>query len=124
MLEKTQSQWDMDDILDNPHKYGLPTIQEFAANPQRWKQGVEELFEVVDRGSTQLNRLIRKHEYVILGYKTDKLEEVQRIMQSEGMRLDQFTIKPELIRETAGKVKVIVEFVPKGHAIDNVDKAP
>ena len=111
--ENTQSQWTVDDLLDNPNKYGLPTFQEFAKNPAKWKQGVEELFEIVDKGSTELNRLIRKHEYRILGYKCDSLEEVQRIMNAEGIRLEDFEIKGDLHRETAGKLKVIVDFVPK-----------
>lgn len=113
MLENTQSQWDVDDIIDNPQKYGLPTFQEFAKNPSKWKQGVEELFETVDRGSTQLKPLIRKHEYRILGYKCKTLEEVQRIMNAEGIKLEDCDIKGDLKEESAGKLKVIVDFVPK-----------
>jgi hypothetical protein len=111
--EKTQSEWNVDDLIDNPKKYGLPTFEEFSKDPSKWKRGVEELFEVVDRGSTQLNRLIRKHEYRILGYKCDTLEEVQRIMNSEGIRLDDCEIRGDLQTENAGKLKVIVDFVPK-----------
>jgi hypothetical protein len=112
-FETTQSQWEVDDLIDNPGKYGLPTFQEFAKNPAKWKQGVEELFEIVDRGSTQLNRLIIKHEYRILGYKCKTLEEVQRIMNAEGVSLNDCEIKGDLKEESAGKFKVVVDFVPK-----------
>lgn len=122
--EKVQSQWDLDDLLDAPHKYGLPTFEEFAKNPEKYKGGVEQLFEVVDKGSNQLNRLIRKHEYRILGYKCKTLEEVQKIMNAEGIKLDEVTLVPELVRESAGKLTVIVEFKLKGVLKPNGQGSP
>lgn len=111
----------LDDILDNPKKFGIPTFEDFAKSPEKYRTSLEHLFESVDRGSSALNRLIIKHEYLILGHRADSLEQVQRIMTEEGYTLDQLTIQPELHKETAGKLKVVVSFIPKerGAQIEN-----
>ena len=114
MPETYKSEASLDDMIDRPHKYGLPTIEEYAANPEKYRKGVEELFEIVDKGSTSLNRLIRKHEYRIMGYKCKTLEEVHKIMSAEGKTISDYTAKPELIDNlTAGKLTCIVTFVLK-----------
>jgi hypothetical protein len=117
MPETYQSEASLDDMIDNPHKYGLPTIEEFSKNPEKFRTGVESLFEVADKGSTNLNRLIRKHEYRIMGYKCKTLEEVQKIMNAEGRKLDEYVLKPELVRDAVSKLTCIVTFVLKDGGI-------
>lgn len=101
----------LEDMLNNPKAYGLPTYEEFAANPEKWRKARESVFEMVDIGSTNgLKNYVVKHEYEILGYKCKTLEEVQRIADNEGLEVSKLEIKPEILPQGGGKCNILVRF--------------
>lgn len=121
MRENVQSATNMDEIFENPNKFGVPTFEQFSKNPDKYRRPVEGLFETADKGSTVLKGLIKEHVYEIMGYRTKSLEEVQRIMRNEGANPDDYEMRPELERLTAGKLRAIVRIVkkkPKGIITD------
>ena len=104
----------LEDLLNNPKAYGLPTFEEFAAKPEKWRQSAERIFEMVDIGSTNgLKNVVAKHEYEILGYKCNSLEEDERVAKNEGIALASLEIKPEILPQGGGKCNILVRFTKK-----------
>jgi len=69
----------MDDLLTNPHSFGLPTFKEYCQLRERQFQiQREELIAAIDRGSNNLTK-IKKHRYFIGGYECKTLEQVERL---------------------------------------------
>ena len=102
----------LDDVLENPNKFGAPTFEEFKRNREKYLGREDDKLAFADRGSTILRRDIKKHIYEIEGYRCKTLEEVERVASSQGIPLKQLDYKPELIQCGAGKYDVIVKFVP------------
>jgi len=104
----------LEDLMDNPKKYGLPTLAEFARNPAILRGAADELFANVDKGSAILGKQVREHRYYWRGIKMDSLERVQKAaMDDMGLGVDALTVKPELERGTAGKYIIHVYVEPK-----------
>ncbi len=105
----------VDEILEDPSRYGLPTFEQFSKNPSAWRFGDEYLLESVDAGSKILNKGFRKYTYEIAGYKTDSLEEVQRIAGNEGLNLKTMEMRPRVIPDVFGFETIHVQFVTRGN---------
>lgn len=104
----------IEDLERDPHKFGLPTFEEFSKNPEKWRKVPDELFALVDVGSTNgLKNLVVAHEYEVSGYKCKTLEEVERVALNEGMDIKMMDIKPEVIPLGGGKCNILVRFVAR-----------
>lgn len=64
---------------------GMPSFQEFAANPDRWRGRTDEIFESAQNGSVLLKHMIEKHIYYFEHFRVEKLEHVERIISDEGL---------------------------------------
>ena len=101
----------IEDLWNDPAKYGLPTFEQFAENPEILRAKATQVLADADAGSTQLNRLVKKHYYFIDGYRCNSIEEVERIALNQGYDLSKLQMKPELEKDTAGKLVVKIAFV-------------
>lgn len=113
MLEvKELSLATVDDLAANPHKYGLPTMEEYAQDPERFKMlmSADDFMAQIDRGSQTLSRHVTGHEYWVGPYKCDSLEQAERILKEHGQSVTAQTFEPDLVQEAGGKYTVKVKF--------------
>lgn len=73
----------LDDLQEDPKKFGLPTFEEFCANPDRWRKRNEDAFNLIDAGSQAMKNQIEKHVYYVAGYKCGSLEIAQKVLMDE-----------------------------------------
>ena len=92
---------------------GFPTFDEYRKNPEKYTGRADASLAEVDRGSTNLNRLVRKHIYEIEGYKCNSLEEVEKVAASIGIDLRELDYRPQVQPNTSGKFDIKVTFVSK-----------
>jgi hypothetical protein len=103
------------EFMENPNKFGAPTFEEFKRNPEKYvgKSGHHDTFASIDRGSKNLARYVKRHKYELLGYRTEKLEEIERIASENNITLKDFTA--ECVPLGGGKCDILVRFVsPEG----------
>jgi len=107
-----QPELTLEDIYADPNRFGLPTFDEFVKRPERYRESPTRLFDSVERGSQirGLRDLIQREEFYIDGYKARSLEDVERIANNQGYRLDQLEIKPQIIPQGNGKCIVRTHF--------------
>jgi hypothetical protein len=113
MLEVNElSKATVEDLASNPNKYGIPTWDQFSADPERFKMALSssELMAQIDRGSQMLNRHVTHHEYWVGGYRCESLEAADRMLSDMGIAVTSQNFKPEVIDLGAGKCKVKVTF--------------
>ena len=101
------------ELTTNPNKFGMPTFDEYVRNRDKYIGSEEETLASADRGSTALNRTVKRHVYEVEGYRCKSLEEVERIARSQGIDLRKLDYRPQLVQAGAGKYDVIVRFVSK-----------
>ena len=106
----------------DPHRFGMPTFEEFSRAPdfwrKQWRGNDDWILEMVDKGSTNLNKYIAKHEYFIDGYKCNSAEEVEKVAKDQGYKLSDLKPKIELVpmEGNSGRLKAVVEFYCKTQA--------
>lgn len=106
---------DSEDLLSDPSKFGFPTFEEFARDPERYLGREDEVLALADEGCSILRKsnLVRKHVYEIEGFKCKSLEEVQKVAKSQGIPLTELDYSPVIIPRGAGQCDVLVKFIPK-----------
>ena len=102
-----------DDVMEDPTKFGLPTFDEFAKNPDLLFGKEDERLAEVERGSTNLNRVVKRYVYEIEGYRCKSLQEVERVARSMGINLRELDYQPQMEPNTSGKFDIKVKFVSK-----------
>lgn len=110
-LQNEDTLWN--ELISDPKKFGFPTFDEYVANREKFLGDSEEALSTADRGSTVLNRTVKRHIYEIEGYRCKSLEEVERIAKSQGIDIRALDYRPQLVQAGAGKFDVIVRFVSK-----------
>lgn len=101
------------EIVENPKAYGMPTFDEFVKNPDLLNGREDERLQEVERGSVNLNRVVKRYIYEIEGYRCRSLEEVERIARSMGLNLREMDYQPQMETNTGGKFDIKVKFVSK-----------
>lgn len=103
-------------IMEDPRAFGAPTFEEFRKNPARYvgadpnaPMSRDEIMASIDRGSQNLARYVKRHKYELLGYRTDKLEEIEKIAKDHNIPLRDFTA--ECIPQGGGTCDILVKFV-------------
>jgi hypothetical protein len=106
---------EIDELMRNPTKFGAPSFEQFCKNREKWF-GKET--DVLDRlvnssdGSTARNSARRlKHE--ILGYRTTKLEEVERIALENGINLRSLEYCAAFQPLGGGEADILVKWMTK-----------
>jgi len=102
----------VEDLSENPTKYGLPTFEQFAANPDKYRNvaSADELLAQIDKGSLMLGRMVVGHEYWVGYYHVTSLEKAERLLREMGTTISKETFTAELKDIGAGKCKIVVKF--------------
>lgn len=103
----------LDEVQENPNKFGAPTWDEFKRNYSRWQITEDEALAQVDKGSQWLHARVSKYRFEIEGYRCKTLEEVERIANSQGIPIQDLDYRPEMIPQGCGKAEILVKFVSK-----------
>jgi len=108
----------VEDLLDNPTKYGAPTFEEFKRYPDRYRKRDDDALSSADVGSSNLAHLVKKQFYFLKtasgrSIKCKTLEQVEHVAKQEGINLRLLEMRPELRQAGEGKFDVHVHFVTK-----------
>lgn len=103
----------LDEIIQNPNKFGAPTFEEFKRNKSKYVGRDDDSLAIVDKGSNNLCRVVENQIYEIEGFRCKTLEEVERIAGDYGIPLRELDYRPELIPQGGGKAKMLIKFVSK-----------
>lgn len=110
MATRITDEIQLDDVLDDPAKFGVPTFKEFLKNPEVMLGAKERIFNTVDGGSAFLSAYKIDTRYKYDKYETKKLEEIQKITLEEGIKFEDLKFKSQVVDQTANTLKIIVEF--------------
>lgn len=106
--ERVAAANDVQELLDDPEFYGLPTFQQWLKLREDWERQYNPLAQV-DSGSRQLDKHVQRHIYEIEGYRCKTLEEVERVAKEQG--IPHLEYRPTVIPTGAGKCDILVKFV-------------
>lgn len=84
----------VEDIMEHPHLYGLPTFEEFCKNKSRWMKDPEEALVSIDAGDKNLRC---KQEYFVEKYKVKSLEAAAYLMIEMAGSVDAFKCDPQVV---------------------------
>ncbi len=118
-----QSNLEMEDVMMDPKRYGVPTFAEFCKNPDKWRKAEDLLFASISNGGDLVRSFIKDMEFEFMGYKTKSLEEIERIAKNEGYNIADLTMKPHFMdvgNLEAGKLLVKLEVKKPKLLIDNI----
>lgn len=110
--------------MDNPTAYGMPTFEQFARDPDKYFGRKDSMFDIVDKGSTNLNKHVRKHRYKFKQWKAKSLEEIEVIAKDHGFDIDQLEFTAKIVNTQGDKCDILVEFFEKQVKEENRIIAP
>lgn len=102
-----------DEIMESPNKFGFPTFDEYKKTHENWLGRDDDKLASGDKGGEIVNRFARKFIHEIEGYRTSKIEEVERIAKDHGIPIRELEYKPEFLPLGAGKADVLVKWMSK-----------
>lgn len=102
---------DIEELIENPSAYGMPTFDEFVRNKKKYMGGPEDMLEAVDRGDPILKA---RHKYFVENYRVDSLEQAERIARDMGFDLyENFVLDPQITHDESGRLITEVRFREK-----------
>jgi len=113
----SELKWTMADIFENPKAYQqatgieVPTFDEYAKNPEKYKGRKDEIFVSAENGPQLLRKVTRRAYYYVGKYKVDSLEKAEKVAKDMGWNLSEMEYKPNLENVGGGKFDVHVHFV-------------
>lgn len=104
------------DILNNPHRFGLPTFEEFRKNSEKYKNNESKHLGMVENSSVNFKKLIKKQSYQFEGIKCNCLEHAQNVAADHGCNLFRdCDIHPQMLGDReSGYINIVVNFKRKG----------
>lgn len=105
----------MQDLMDDPKRYGLPTFEEFCQNPDRYRPRWDAKLAAADAGSSKLARYVERYRWEVEGTKCSSPEQAERIAREKGIDLNRgdYDVVPEVIPNGNGKCDILVRIVRK-----------
>ena len=105
----------MEHVLSNPHAYGLPTMQEYMSNPDKYRKlfagrTEDSVLAGVDKSTLMFKNILKKQKYFFEGVVCKNLEQLQRVASGEGVDLVKCKIEPQAVREAGGAWILYVNF--------------
>ena len=101
----------MEELAENPEKYGAPTFEEFQRNQGKYMGRDDDVMSSVSEGGHNIRGITKKHVYEIEGYTCKSLEEVERVASSQGIPLRELDYRPILIPDSGLKCDIRVKFM-------------
>lgn len=93
---------------------GFPTFDEYAKNPDSFKETWDESFSSIEEGPQLLRELTKgKHVLSVAGKRVSSIGQMMRVAKDMGFRLDMMTYKVNLENVGAGQYVHHVNLVPK-----------
>jgi hypothetical protein len=100
-----------EDIMADPTKFGAPTFEEFAKNPDMFRPHLtlKDLLGIIDDGSKLegFKRNLSKDKFEIDGYGMESLTKIEDYCRNEGLSYESVSWKPEVRQGTSGKLEVV-----------------
>jgi hypothetical protein len=89
---------DLDELMEDPTKYGMPTFEEFRRNKEKYLGRPDDEVASVDRGDPVLGLRHRYYLDTLAGeYRIDSLEQADRICREMGKNLfTDFYVDPQI----------------------------
>ncbi len=111
-------QTSLNDLIDDPKAYGLPTFQEYCKNLDKWRTDRPKTnrLATIDNSTTRHREVLEKQTYKVNGFKFKKLEHAEKAAESMGIdvkRMDFDQVKPQVVPVGGGKMNLEVEITPK-----------
>ena len=90
----------LEDLEQNPNKYGMPTLDEFSRNREKYMGREDDEIAAIDAGDPALGC---RQKYYVEHYRVDSLEQAQRIALDMGLNLfHDFIVDPQLRTDSGG----------------------
>jgi hypothetical protein len=105
-----RSELTVENVLANPKAFGFPTVQEFARNPDKYRDTLNAKMGRLDQSTQTFKHLVERQTYKIAGFEVKTLEEVERIAKGEGIDLKGCKFCPQVIPTVGGKCRIVIEF--------------
>lgn len=99
---------DFEEFIQFGDKYGFCTFEQFCRNPEKWRDKKDDLFASADKGGT-INKVAQKFFYEVCGYRTQRLEEVERIVRDEGLKVTDY--KASILPGVGQKCDILIKFI-------------
>jgi hypothetical protein len=117
----------LEDLKNDPKRFGLPTFEEFLRLRDRERLDAEQLYFKAfsdQPGTSNVGHLLTSIRYKCFGYDCGKsLEQVQRVAENEGVHYSKLEFKPEMHQDSAGKYSMTVQVASK-EWFDKRDEKP
>ena len=114
MSSKNLRTFTMEDIQDDPHKYGAPTFEEFLKMRDPFKRKDSNLI-ALDGGPLNFRDDLKKIRYFINGKESPSLEHVERVLSDCGYTEDDI----DFGNQAGSRLKFKLENVPVGGGLDH-----
>lgn len=100
----------IEDIQNNPHKYGVPTFEEFVKNPKKYSPGIseEEHLAIIDNGGQNLKRYTKTKVFQVLDQKFKTLERAQEFCRDHGITIKDWKVVTYNVGGQVGEERVII----------------
>jgi hypothetical protein len=112
----------IDDILEKPSRFGLPTFEEFKKNPEKYLGRDDEALASVDEAGFMLKNILKRVKFEIEGYRCKTLEEVERVAKNQGIPLKELDYYAQLVPQGGGNCDVVVKFMSKSDLQKHYEK--
>lgn len=106
---------DFDEFAAKPEAHGLPSFSEFCKNPEKFLGRPDDIFICLDNIKSALQTRFKKDaiKYELFGYRTTRVEELQRMCQEMGLNPKDLDFTAHLIPQGGGSTDVLVKILSK-----------
>lgn len=105
------------DLLENPHYYGVPSFEDFKSNPKKYRKNPEHFLDMSDNQVGKLGKIINKKIWFMDGVRCDTPEKAQAVMLDKGLKEDDLQFAPELVDIGGQKADLHIHFRKKTNLI-------
>lgn len=109
-LKNFTAETTIQDLIENPRRYGLPTYAEYSFNPDKWKI---DIMAIIDSSSKQLRKIMKKQKYKVCGVPCKTLEQAETLAIEMGHDIRLMNFKPEVQNIGGQWCEIEVSFEPK-----------
>lgn len=98
------------DLQNDPTKYGVPTFEQFAKDPKKYSPQLseEEQLSIIDNGGQNLKRYTKKKIYEVMGRQFETLEKAHDFCRDHGFPVKNWKVVTYNTGGQRGEEKVII----------------
>lgn len=104
----------VEDIARNPHRFGLPTYEEFCKNPTKWRRRDDEAMTRLTEGPSLHRKDLKRIRYFIHSVELISEESVEKALSDYG-----FTLADIDLTNKDSALKKEVNYVPVGGGLEH-----